>query len=90
MSERARVVLASLAGAGLGAAVGYLYLTEGGRRFREELEPRLDDVIAEMRRLRSSFHKTRLAAREAWRALSELVGEPADESGRAEALRQAR
>lgn len=90
MTERTRVAAATLAGAGLGAAVGYLYLTEGGRRLRENLEPQLDEFIAEMRRLRSAFQKTRQAAQEAWRALNELVGEPEREWRAGESLRQVR
>jgi hypothetical protein len=90
MSERARVALAALTGAGVGAVVGYLYLTDRGRQLREDLEPRLDDVIAEMRRLRSAFQKARLAAEEAWRALSALVGEPGAEARAAEPLRPMR
>ncbi len=90
MSEQARVTLAALTGAGLGALVGYLYLTDRGRHFREDLEPRLDEVIAELRRLRTTCQKTRLAAQEAWRALNDLIGEPSAEGRSAEPLRPVR
>jgi hypothetical protein len=49
-------------GAAVGFAVGYLYLTEEGRRFRDRLVPWLDQSIDEIRRLR----ETALKARRAW------------------------
>ena len=49
-------------GAAVGFAIGYLYLTEEGRRFRDRLEPWLDQSVAEIRRLREAA----LKARRAW------------------------
>lgn len=43
-------MLGSLAGALVGGAFGYLYLTENGRRVRRELEPRVVDVVSELQR----------------------------------------
>ncbi len=75
MNDQARVVAASLAGAAIGALVGYMYFTVGGRRLREELEPRLDEVSQEIRRLRSTVSKAQAVASEGWRSLNELLGE---------------
>jgi hypothetical protein len=48
-------------GAALGFAIGYLYLTEGGRRFRSRIEPWLDQSIDEIQRLRGAAVKARRA-----------------------------
>ncbi len=75
MNDQARVLVASLAGAAVGALVGYLYLTASGRRLRDELEPRLDEVGQEIRKLRSTVTKAQEVANEGWRSLNELIGE---------------
>jgi hypothetical protein len=75
-TERSKVIAAAALGTALGAAVGFLFLTDAGARFRLQLEPRLDDVIDEVRRLRHTIEKARLATSESWRSLSELIGEP--------------
>jgi hypothetical protein len=48
-------------GAAAGLAIGYLYLTEDGRRFRSRLDPWLDQVVEEIRRLRGAAIKARRA-----------------------------
>ncbi len=75
MREQSRVLLASLAGAAIGGLAGYLYLTDGGRRLRDQLEPRLDEFTQEMRKLRSTINKAQAVASEGWRSLNELIGE---------------
>lgn len=75
MNDQSRVLVASLAGAAIGGLVGYLYLTESGRRLRDELEPRIDDVGREIRKLRSTVTKAQEVANEGWRSLNELIGE---------------
>jgi gas vesicle protein len=74
VTNRAHVFLASLAGAAVGALVGYLYLTDSGRRLRSQIEPRLDDAVREMARLRQTIGKAQAAAAEGWRSLNELAG----------------
>ncbi len=64
MSERARVVGATVAGAAIGGIIGYLFFTAGGRRFRGEIEPRLSEVSREIVRARDTVMK-------AYRALSD-------------------
>ncbi len=75
MRERSRVLLASLAGAAIGGVAGYLYLTDSGRRMRDQIEPRLDEFTQEMRKLRSTINKAQAVASEGWRSLNELIGE---------------
>jgi gas vesicle protein len=48
-------------GAAVGFAVGYLYLTEEGKRLRDRLEPWLDQSVDEIRRLREAAMKARRA-----------------------------
>jgi gas vesicle protein len=59
-------------GALIGGAAGYLFLTEDGRRLRERLEPGMDDLLREMRHLRSAAEKARLAAAEGVQTVHEL------------------
>ena len=74
MDDRSRVLLATLLGAAAGAAWGYMYLTAGGQRFRAQIEPKLDDFVAELRRMRGTIEKARAAADEGWRSLNDLTG----------------
>lgn len=75
MSEQSRVVLAGLAGAVVGGLVGFLYLTEKGRRARVQIEPRLDEFVREMRRMKSTVRKAQEAATEGWQSIHELFGD---------------
>ncbi len=72
MEDRARVLIAGCLGALIGGVAGYLFLTEDGRRLRERLEPGMDDLLREMRHLRSAAEKARLAAAEGLLTVSEL------------------
>ncbi len=74
MNDRSRVMAAALIGAAAGAAWGYLYLTTSGRRVRAQIEPKLDDFIGELRRVRGTIEKARAAADEGWRSLNDLTG----------------
>ena len=74
MDERSRVLMATLSGAVIGGVWGWLYLTESGRRVRDQIEPRLDDFMKELARVRGTVEKARSAADEGWRSLGELAG----------------
>jgi hypothetical protein len=74
VDERSRVLMATFMGAVIGGVWGWLYLTEGGRRMRDQIEPKLDDFINEVGRMRGTVEKARTAANEGWRSLSELTG----------------
>ena len=74
MDERSRVLMATFMGAVIGGVWGWLYLTENGRRVRDQIEPKLDDFIGEITRVRGTVEKARTAANEGWRSLSELAG----------------
>ena len=74
MDDRSKVLMAALVGAAAGAAWGFLYLTAGGQRVRAQIEPKLDDFVAELRRMRGTIEKARAAADEGWRSLSDVAG----------------
>ena len=73
MDDRSRVLMAACLGAVAGGVWGFLYLTESGRTLREQIEPRLDDLIGEMTRVRGTVEKARSAANEGWRSLSDIT-----------------
>jgi hypothetical protein len=72
VEDRARVLLSACLGALIGSGAGYLFLTEDGRRLRERLEPGMDELLREMRHLRSAAEKARLAAAEGMMTVNEL------------------
>ena len=74
MDERSRVLLATFLGAVIGGAYGWLYMTEQGRRFKDQIEPKLDDFVRELGQVRGTVEKARTAANEGWRSLNELTG----------------
>lgn len=74
MDERSRVLMATVIGAVAGGVWGWLYLTESGRRVRDQIEPRLDDFMTELTRMRGTVEKARTAANEGWRSLSDMTG----------------
>jgi len=74
VDERSRVLLATLIGAVAGGVWGWLYLTDGGRRVRSQIEPKLDDFIRELHNVRGTMEKARTAANEGWRSLNDIAG----------------
>ena len=74
VDERSRVLMATFMGAVIGGVWGWLYLTENGRRIRDQIEPKLDDFLGELTRVRGTVEKARTAANEGWRSLSEMTG----------------
>ncbi|MGH9373830.1 MAG: hypothetical protein ACRD15_20125 [Vicinamibacterales bacterium] len=74
MDERSRVLTATFLGAVVGGVWGWLYMTEGGRRVRDQIDPRLDDFMNEVTRMRGTVDKARSAASEGWRSLSDMAG----------------
>ena len=74
MDERSRVLLATVMGAVAGGVWGWLYLTEGGRRVRVQIEPKLDDFMRELANVRGTVAKARTAADEGWRSLNDITG----------------
>jgi hypothetical protein len=74
VDERSRVFMAAFLGAVVGGLWGWLYMTENGRRVREQIEPKLDDFMNELTRMRGTVEKARTAASEGWRSLNDVAG----------------
>src|SRR5688500_3989779 len=74
VDERSRVLMATFLGAVAGGMWGWLYMTESGRRVRDQIEPRLDDFMTELTRMRGTVEKARTAANEGWRSLTDMTG----------------
>jgi len=66
--------MATFLGAIIGGVWGWLYLTQQGRRVRDQIEPKLDDFLSELTRARGTVEKARSAANEGWRSLSDIAG----------------
>jgi hypothetical protein len=64
VTERTQVLGNVFVGVLLGGALGYLCLTEDGRRLLARAEPWLDDVMDQMRRLQTAAVKARNAVDE--------------------------
>jgi hypothetical protein len=79
VDDRSRVLMSTVVGAAAGAVIGFLYMTERGRRFRMQVEPRLDGFIQEVQRLRGTVEKARFAMDEGWRSLGEISRRPMDQ-----------
>ena len=82
MDERSRVLMATFLGAVVGGVWGWLYMTESGRRVRDQIEPKLDDFMNELTRVRGTVEKARTAANEGWRSLSDIAGGAQRAAGR--------
>ena len=82
MDERSRVLMATMLGAVAGGVWGWLYMTEGGRRVRDQIEPRLDDFMNEISRVRGTVEKARSAANEGWRSLNDMANGGQGSGGR--------
>jgi hypothetical protein len=74
VDERSKVLMMTFMGAVIGGVGGWLYMTENGRRVREQIEPKLDDFLGELTRVRGTVEKARTAANEGWRSLNEMTG----------------
>jgi hypothetical protein len=66
---------ATIVGAVVGGIAGYLFFTDGGRAFRRDIEPALEDIIRELNSFRSTVQKAAGVATEGWKVLSEALGE---------------
>ena len=74
VDDRSRVLMTTVIGAVAGGVWGWLYLTESGRRVRDQIDPRLDNFLTELTRMRGTVEKARTAANEGWRSLTDMTG----------------
>src|SRR5262249_27352516 len=64
VNDRAAIWFGAVAGAIVGGVCGYLFLTESGRRLREDLGPRLTDVMNELGRAQGTMQRAHAAVTE--------------------------
>ena len=75
--DNSRAVVATLVGAVLGGAAGYLFFTEHGRSLRRQIEPALEDFTRELISFRGTMQKAAGVASEGWKLLNDALGEGA-------------
>jgi gas vesicle protein len=73
--DNSRAIAATIIGAVLGAAAGYLFFTEQGRRVRRQIEPTLDDIARELISFRATMQKAAGVANEGWKLLNDVLNE---------------
>jgi hypothetical protein len=73
--NNSRAVAATIVGAVVGGAAGYLFFTDHGRSLRRQIEPALDDFARELMSFRSTVQKAAGVANEGWKLLNEALGE---------------
>jgi gas vesicle protein len=73
--DNSRALAATLVGAVIGGAAGYLFFTNHGRRLRRQLEPALDDFARELSSFRATVQKAAGVATESWNLLNEALGD---------------
>jgi hypothetical protein len=76
VSERSEIVGATLAGAAVGALIGYLFFTTSGRRLRGEIEPRVIEASRDVVRVRDAVTQAFAAIDEGRRSLERLASPP--------------
>ena len=70
-----RAVIATVVGAVIGGAAGYLFFTDRGRHLRRQLEPALDDIARELNSFRGTVQRAAGVASEGWKLLNDALGE---------------
>jgi gas vesicle protein len=80
--NNSRAVAATIVGAVIGGAAGYLFFTDHGRRLRRQIEPALDDFARELMSFRATVQKAAGVASEGWQLLNDALGEGGHQASR--------
>ena len=75
MVDNSRAVMATVVGAVIGGAAGYLFFTDHGRSLRRQIEPALEDFTRELISFRTTMQKAAGVASEGWKLLNDALGE---------------
>ena len=73
MTNNARAMAATIAGAVIGGCAAYVLFTERGRALRRQVEPALDNFARELDSLRLTIKKAAAVANEGWKLLNEAM-----------------
>jgi gas vesicle protein len=80
--DNSRAIAATIVGAIIGGAAGYLFFTEQGRNVRRQIEPALDDFARELISFRATVQKAAGVASEGWKLLNDTLGESGSQTPR--------
>ena len=72
MDDRTAVTAGALVGAVVGAAAGYLFLTNRGRTLRDRIEPAIDELQREFKRFQGTIQQVGRMAGEGARVVQEF------------------
>jgi len=75
VTEQSQALVATILGAVLGGAAGYLLFTEHGRSLRRQMEPAIEDIAQELNSFRLTAQKAVGVAAEGWKMLNDTLGE---------------
>jgi len=73
MEDRSRVLAAAGVGAVVGGLWGWLYLTKSGCQVREQIEPTIDRIIAELKEVRATGEKAKTVVDDGRRLLADVM-----------------
>jgi gas vesicle protein len=80
--DNSRTIAATIVGAVIGGAAGYLFFTERGRVVRRQIEPALDDFTRELMRFSATVQRAAGVASEGWKLLNDSLGEASSHTPR--------
>lgn len=72
MDDRTAVTAGALIGAVVGAAAGYLFLTNRGRTLRDRIEPAIEDLQREFKRFQGTIEQVGRMAGDGARVVQEF------------------
>lgn len=75
VTEKTRACAASMVGAVVGAAAGYMFFTDRGRALRRQLETSLESLAPELSHFSGTINQTAGIAGEGWKLLKEALGD---------------
>ena len=75
MTDKTRACAASMVGAVIGAAAGYMFLTDRGRALRRRMEAALETMVPELSHFSDTINRTAGVASEGWKLLNEALGD---------------
>lgn len=75
VTDKTRACAASMVGAVIGAAAGYMFFTDRGRALRRQMETALETLAPELSHFSGTINRTAGVASEGWKLLNEALGD---------------